>query len=68
MPLGGRERLFVSKPMVAKQMFEIPRIIRSMLLALGMKEQDDFLGANFILFNTCAVRENAENHLYGELG
>lgn len=33
-----------------------------------MKETDDFDKADFILFNTCAIRENAENHLYGELG
>ena len=43
-------------------------IIRNYLLQLGMEEQDSFLNADFILFNTCAVRENAENHLYGELG
>jgi tRNA-2-methylthio-N6-dimethylallyladenosine synthase len=43
-------------------------ILRSFLLALGMKESEDFSGADLILFNTCAIRENAENHLYGELG
>lgn len=43
-------------------------ILRHYLLALGMKEQEDFSGADLILFNTCAIRENAENHLYGELG
>lgn len=43
-------------------------IIRGLLLALGRKEQDDFSDADLILFNTCAIRENAENHLYGELG
>ena len=43
-------------------------IIRNYLLDIGMTEQDDFSGADFVLFNTCAVRENAENHLYGELG
>lgn len=43
-------------------------ILRSYLLALGMKEQEDFSGADLILFNTCAIRENAENHLYGEIG
>lgn len=43
-------------------------IIRSFLLTLGMREVEDFSGADFILFNTCAIRENAENHLYGEIG
>lgn len=43
-------------------------MIRHRLLLLGMKETDDFEKADFILFNTCAIRENAENHLYGELG
>lgn len=43
-------------------------VIRSFLLALGMKESSSFDESDFILFNTCAIRENAENHLYGELG
>lgn len=43
-------------------------IIRSFLLAMNMKETDEFSDADLILFNTCAIRENAENHLYGELG
>ena len=43
-------------------------ILRSFLLAMNMKETENFSDADFILFNTCAIRENAENHLYGELG
>ncbi len=43
-------------------------ILRSFLLKMNMEETDDFLSADLIIFNTCAVRENAENHLYGELG
>ena len=43
-------------------------ILRGYLLAMGMTEQEDFSNADLILFNTCAIRENAENHLYGELG
>ena len=43
-------------------------ILKAYLLNLGMTEQDDFSNADLILFNTCAIRENAENHLYGELG
>ena len=64
----GQGKTFCIKTYGCQANVRDSEIIRSMLLALGMKEQDDFLGANFILFNTCAVRENAENHLYGELG
>lgn len=43
-------------------------ILRGYMLSLNMKEVDEFEDASLILFNTCAIRENAENHLYGELG
>lgn len=64
----GQGKTFCIKTYGCQANVRDSEIIRSMLLAIGMKEQDDFLGADFILFNTCAVRENAENHLYGELG
>lgn len=64
----GKEKTFCIKTYGCQANVRDSEIIRSMLLALGMKEQDDFLNSDFILFNTCAVRENAENHLYGELG
>lgn len=35
---------------------------------LNMTEVEDFSDANIILFNTCAIRENAENKLFSELG
>lgn len=43
-------------------------IIRGYLEEIGMTMTDKPSEASFILFNTCAVRENAEEHLYGELG
>lgn len=64
----GQGKTFCIKTYGCQANVRDSEIIRSLLLALGMKEQDDFLGSDFILFNTCAVRENAENHLYGELG
>lgn len=64
----GQGKTFCIKTYGCQANVRDSEIIRSMLLSLGMKEQDDFIGADFVLFNTCAVRENAENHLYGELG
>jgi len=43
-------------------------IIAGYLENLGMREVKTPKNADFILFNTCAVRENAEDHLYGQLG
>ena len=38
------------------------------LESMGFKKQLDEKKANLILFNTCCVRENAENTLFGRLG
>lgn len=35
---------------------------------MGMKKTENIKDANVILFNTCAIRENAEKTLYGRLG
>ncbi len=39
-----------------------------MLEKMGYTLTDSVEGANLILYNTCAVRENAENHVFGTLG
>ena len=39
-----------------------------MLLEMGYEFTDDRDEADFILFNTCAVRENAENTVFGNVG
>lgn len=38
------------------------------LEALGFTRVEEEIEADFILFNTCAIRENAENRIFGELG
>ena len=43
-------------------------IIQGFLERIGMTPTSDASKADFALFNTCAIRENAEDHLWGELG
>src|SRR5947208_4190088 len=42
--------------------------IGGLLLCEGMSPTDDVSDARVIVFNTCAIRENADNKLYGNLG
>jgi tRNA-2-methylthio-N6-dimethylallyladenosine synthase len=42
--------------------------MKGMLESLGYREADDRAGADLILFNTCSIREKADNRLVGHLG
>ena len=42
--------------------------ICGMLEQFGLKEVAEDASADVIIFNTCAVRENAEDRLFGNLG
>ena len=42
--------------------------IGGVLMADGMTPTDDVGDARVIVLNTCAIRENADNKLYGNLG
>ncbi|TWT28221.1 tRNA (N6-isopentenyl adenosine(37)-C2)-methylthiotransferase MiaB [Planomicrobium sp. CPCC 101110] len=43
-------------------------VIAGILMQLGYEITDSVDDANVILLNTCAIRENAENKVFGELG
>ena len=43
-------------------------VMRGMLEAMGYAPTDEYQHADVILLNTCAIRENAEDKVYGELG
>lgn len=43
-------------------------VIAGIFTALGYEVSDKVEDANIILLNTCAIRENAENKVFGELG
>src|SRR5688500_11869248 len=42
--------------------------IAGLLEADGMTATDDVAGADVVVLNTCCIRENADNKLYGTLG
>jgi tRNA-2-methylthio-N6-dimethylallyladenosine synthase len=42
--------------------------IRGILESLGFESTEVELDADFVLFNTCAIRENAEERVLGEIG
>ena len=35
---------------------------------IGYQESDDEENADFVIYNTCSVRENANTRVYGRLG
>ncbi|MDP4083114.1 MAG: tRNA (N6-isopentenyl adenosine(37)-C2)-methylthiotransferase MiaB [Bacillota bacterium] len=43
-------------------------VMSGIFMALGYEPTEEVEDANVILLNTCAVRENAENKVFGELG
>jgi len=43
-------------------------VIAGILIDLGYEPTDTVEDANVVLLNTCAIRENAENKVFGELG
>jgi tRNA-2-methylthio-N6-dimethylallyladenosine synthase len=42
--------------------------LAGLLLADGMQRADDAESADVVILNTCCIRENADNRLYGTLG
>lgn len=42
--------------------------IKGMLTQVGYEETNDIKNVDLIIINTCAVRENAEDKVYGEIG
>ena len=42
--------------------------LKGMLLDMGYMETDSEKSADIVIYNTCCIRENAENKVYGNLG
>ena len=42
--------------------------IKGILIAMGFKEISDWKKANLVILNTCAIRQNAEDKVFGRIG
>jgi tRNA-2-methylthio-N6-dimethylallyladenosine synthase len=42
--------------------------LSGMLLSMGYEETENIEDANIVIFNTCCIRENAEEKVFGKLG
>ena len=42
--------------------------IAGILHELGYESRDEAEGSDIVVFNTCCIRENAENHAFGNIG
>ena len=42
--------------------------IAGILYTMGYRETKETEEADIIVFNTCCIRENAENHAFGNIG
>ena len=65
---NGRTRLAHTETYGCQQIVNDTERIRGMLSEAGFDFTDDAENADFVIYNTCAVRENAEQKVFGRLG
>ncbi len=66
--LNEKNKLFYSETFGCQQNVNDTQKIEGMLLEMGYKKTDIPQKADLIFLNTCAVREHAEQRVYGRLG
>src|SRR5205085_7608042 len=66
--LTGRERRFLVRTFGCRMNEHDSERIAGLLTADGMVETEEAADAEVVVLNTCAIRENADNRLYGNLG
>jgi tRNA-2-methylthio-N6-dimethylallyladenosine synthase len=64
----GKNRKFYIRTFGCQMNEHDTEVIAGILIGLGYESTDSVNDANLILLNTCAIRENAENKVFGELG
>ncbi|EJY94694.1 (dimethylallyl)adenosine tRNA methylthiotransferase [Staphylococcus arlettae CVD059] len=64
----GLGRTFLIKTYGCQMNAHDTEVMAGILSALGYQATDDINTADVILINTCAIRENAENKVFSEIG
>lgn len=64
----GKGRKFLIRTYGCQMNEHDTEVMAGIFMALGYEPTEDVNEANVILLNTCAIRENAENKVFGELG
>ncbi|MFS0782215.1 tRNA (N6-isopentenyl adenosine(37)-C2)-methylthiotransferase MiaB [Bacillus sp. 1P06AnD] len=64
----GKGRKFMIRTYGCQMNEHDTEVMAGIFMALGYESTSDVNEANVILLNTCAIRENAENKVFGELG
>ena len=65
---NGRKKKFYSLAMGCQMNAHDSEKLEGMLDEMGFDRTDEETEADFIIYNTCCVRENAEQKVYGNLG
>ena len=64
----GKGRTFLIKTYGRQMNAHDTEVMAGILQALGYLATEDINEADVILINTCAIRENAENKVFSEIG
>ena len=64
----GKGRKFLIRTYGCQMNEHDTEVMAGIFMALGYEPTEDVKEANVILLNTCAIRENAENRVFGEIG
>lgn len=65
---NGRKKRFYSLVMGCQMNAHDSEKLEGMLTEMGFDRTEEETEADFIIYNTCCVRENAEQKVYGKLG
>lgn len=65
---NGRKKRFYSLAMGCQMNAHDSEKLEGMLTEMGFDRTEEETEADFIIYNTCCVRENAEQKVYGKLG